>query len=52
MSDMEGLSKAEETLKDLQEKLIQRDEQLESLELSHHVMTSSYFHNYVGRHVP
>ena len=34
MSDMEGLSKAEETLKDLQEKLNQRDEKLESLELS------------------
>lgn len=34
ISDMEGLSKAEETLKDLQEKLILKDEKLESLELS------------------
>lgn len=45
MSDMEGLSKAEETLKDLQEKLIQRDEKLESLELSHsNVSTLKYVH--------
>ena len=43
MSDMEGLSKAEETLKDLQEKLNQRDEKLESLELSNHHVTAKLF---------
>ena len=34
MTDLEGLSKAEDCLRDLQVKLIQRDEKLESLELS------------------
>jgi stromal interaction molecule 1 len=40
MTDMEGLSKAEETLKDLQEKLILKDEKLESLELSQNQVNS------------
>jgi len=37
MTDMEGLSKAEETLKDLQEKLHQKSEKIETLE-SHQVI--------------